>query len=66
MHYFDIQKVMVLSYKICKASNEVVCFMRKNYDQLTRTNKYHKLLNFYGNTKDKAKRKIFVRQLNGM
>ena len=57
MPYFDVFKVVILSDKIRKAGNELVSFMRKNYDQLIRTKKYRKLLKLYGSTKDKKKRK---------
>ena len=35
----DVQKVVILSDKIRKAGNELVGLMRKNYDQLMRTEK---------------------------
>jgi len=66
MPYSDIQKVVVLSDKLRKAGNELVRFMRKNYDKLMRTKKYRKLLKLYGNTEEKVKRKILARQLNDM
>ncbi len=66
MPYSDIQKVVVLSDKLRKAGNELVRFMRKNYDQLMRTKKYRKLLKLYGNTEEKVKRKILARQLKDM
>ncbi|MBP0061028.1 hypothetical protein JYQ77_12660, partial [Anaerobutyricum soehngenii] len=59
-------KVVILSDKIRKAGNELVSFMRKNYDQLIRTKKYRKLLKLYGSTKDKKKRKDLADQLNEM
>ena len=62
----DIQKVVKLSNKIRKAGNELVGLMRKNYDQLMRTKRYRKLLFLYGNSKDKAKRKTYAKQLNEM
>ena len=62
----DIQKVVKLSNKIRKAGNELVGLMRRNYDQLMRTKRYRKLLFLYGNTKDKAKRKAYAKQLNEM
>ena len=43
MSYSDVWKVVVLSDKIRKAGNELVRFMRKNYDQLMRTKRYRKL-----------------------
>ena len=52
MPYSDVLKVMILSDKIRKAGNELVSFMRKNYDQLIRTKKYRKLLKLYGSTKE--------------
>ena len=66
MPYSDVLKVMILSDKIRKAGNELVSFMRKNYDQLIRTKKYRKLLKLYGSTKDKKKRKDLADQLNEM
>ena len=50
MPYSDVLKVVILSDKIRKAGNELVSFMRKNYDQLIRTKKYRKLLKLYGST----------------
>ena len=61
MPYPDVLKVVALSDKIRKAGNELVSLMRKNYDQLTRTKKYRKLLKLYGNTEDKAKRKALAK-----
>lgn len=66
MSPFDVQKVVFLSDRIRKAGNELVSFIRKNYDQLMRTKKYRKLLKLYGSTKDKKKRKALVNQLNEM
>ena len=66
MPYSDVLKVVILSDKIRKAGNELVSFMRKNYDQLIRTKKYRKLLKLYGSTKDKKKRKDLADQLNEM
>nr|WP_027871183.1 hypothetical protein [[Eubacterium] cellulosolvens] len=66
MPYSDVLKIVVLSDKIRKAGNELVGLMRKNYDQLFRTKRYRKLLSLYGNTGDKAKRKILANQLNKM
>lgn len=66
MPYSDIQKVVVLLDKIRKAGNELVRLMRKNYNQLMRTKKYRKLLSLYGNTEEKAKRKVLAKQLNDM
>ena len=66
MPYSDILKVVILSDKIRKAGNELVRFMRKNYDQLIRTKKYRKLLKLYSSTKDKKKRKDLADQLNEM
>ena len=66
MPYYDVLKVVILSDKIRKAGNELVSFMRKNYDQLIRTKKYRKLLKLYGSTKDKKKRKDLADQLNEM
>lgn len=60
IHYFNIQKVVILSKKIRKAGNELFRFMRKNYDQLIRTKKYRKLLKFYDNTEGKAEHKILA------
>ena len=40
----DIQKVVKLSDRIRKAGNALVGLMRKNYDQLMRTKRYRKLL----------------------
>lgn len=62
----DIQKVVTLSDKIRKAGNELVCIMRKNYDQLMRTKKYRKLLKLYSNTESKEKRKFLAKQLNNI
>ena len=64
MPYSDALKVVILSDKIRKAGNELVSFMRKNYDQLIRTKKYRKLLKLYCSTKDKKKRKDLADQLN--
>lgn len=66
MPYSDVLKVVILSDKIRKAGNELVSFMRKNYDQLIRTKRYRKLLKLYGSTKDKKKRKDLAKQLNEM
>lgn len=66
MPYSDVIKVVVLSDKIRKAGNELVCLMRKNYNQLLRTKRYRKLLKLYGDTEDKDKRKILAKQLNEM
>ena len=66
MPYSDVLKIVILSDKIRKAGNELVGLMRKNYDQLFRTKRYRKLLFLYGNTGDKAKRKILANQLNEM
>lgn len=66
MPYSDVQKVVNISDRIRKAGNELVGLMRKNYDQLMRTKKYRKLLNLYGSTEDKSKRKNFAKQLNEM
>ena len=66
MPYSSVLKVVALSDKIRKAGNELVGLMRKNYDQLLRTKKYRKLLSLYGNTENKAKRKILANQLNEM
>ena len=66
MPYSDVLKVVALSDKIRKAGNELVGLMRKNYDQLMRTKRYRKLLFLYGNSKDKAKRKTYAKQLNEM
>ena len=66
MPYSDVIKVVALSDKIRKAGNELVCLMRKNYDQLLRTKRYRKLLKLYGDTEDKDIRKILAKQLNEM
>ena len=66
MPYSDALKVVALSDKIRKAGNELVGLMRKNYNQLMRTKRYHKLLFLYGNTKDRDKRKTYANQLNEM
>ena len=66
MPYADVMKVVTLSDKIRKASNELVGVMRKNYTQLLRTKRYRKLLKLYGKTQDKDKRKDLVKQLNEM
>ena len=66
LSYSDIQKVVTLSEKIRKAGNELVGLMLKQYHQLIRTKKYRKLLQLYGTTKDKAKRKDFAKQLHEM
>ena len=39
----DIKKVVALFERIKKTGNELVGFMRKNYDQLIRTKRYRKL-----------------------
>lgn len=66
MPYPDVLKVVALSDKIRKASNELVGLMRKNYDQLLRTKRYRKLLSLYGSTEDKTKRKTLASQLKEM
>ena len=66
MAYSDVLKVVVLSNRIRKAGNELVGLMKKNYDQLLRTKRYHKLLSLYGNTQDNTKRNFFANQLNEM
>ena len=66
MPYPDVLKVIALSDKIRKAGNELVGLMRKNYDQLLRAKRYRKLLQLYGNTEDKTKRKVLANQLNDM
>jgi len=66
MPYPDVLKVVALSDKIRKAGNELVGLMRKNYDQLLRAKRYGKLLQLYGNTEDKTKRKVLANQLNDM
>lgn len=66
MSYPDVQKVVNLSDRIRKAGNELVGVMKKNYEQLMRTKKYRKLLQLYGSTEDKKKRKTFAEQLNEM
>lgn len=62
----DVQKIVALSDKMRKAGNELVGIMRKNYDQLRRTKRYRKLLNLYGSTEEKKKRKALANQLNEM
>lgn len=66
MSYSNVLKVVALSDKIRKAENELVGFMRKNYDQLMRTKRYRKLLKLYGSSEDKKKRKSIVNQLYEM
>ena len=66
MLYPDVQKVVNLSDRIRKAGNELVGVMKKNYEQLMRTKKYRKLLQLYGSTEDKKKRKTYAGQLNEM
>ena len=66
MSYPDVQKVVNLSNRIRKAGNELVGVMKKNYEQLMRTKKYRKLLQLYGSTEDKKKRKTYAGQLNEM
>lgn len=66
MSYSDVQKIVNLSDRIRKAGNELVGLMKKNHDQLMRTKRYRKLLELYGSTEDKKKRKIYVGQLNKM
>lgn len=66
MPYSDVMKVVTLSDKIRKAGNELVGFMRKNYDQLMRTKRYRNLLKLYGDTEDNDKRKTLAKQLNKM
>ena len=61
-----VQKVVALSDKIRKAGNELVAIMRKNYEQLMRTKRYRKLLQLYGSTEDKKKKKRFATQLKEM
>ena len=41
MPYSDVRKVIALSDKILKAGNELVRLMRKNYNPLIRTKRYH-------------------------
>lgn len=60
MSYPDVQKVVNLSDRIRKAGNELVGVMKKNYEQLMRTKKYRKLLQLYGSTEDKKKRKTYA------
>ena len=55
-----IQKVVKLSDKIRKAGNELIGLMRKNYNQLMRTERYRKLLILYGSTKDEKNVNILV------
>ena len=62
----DIQKVVKLSDKIRKAGNELICLMRKNYDQLMRTKRYRKLLKLYGCAEDKENRKYLCGQVKEM
>ncbi len=66
MSYSEISAVVALSDKIRKAGNELVCLMRKNYDQLIRTKKYRKLRKLYGTTEDQEKRKAYKDQLRIM
>ena len=66
MSYPDVQKVVHFSDRIRKAGNELVGVMKKNYEQLMRTKKYRKLLQLYGSTEDKKKRKTYAGQLNEM
>ena len=66
MSVSDIQKVVALSDKIRKAGNELVCIMKKKYEQLLRTKRYRKLLQLYGNTNDKEQRKKLASQLHEM
>lgn len=66
MPYPDVQKVVHFSDRIRKAGNELVGVMKKNYEQLMRTKKYRKLLQLYGSTEDKKKRKTYAGQLNEM
>lgn len=66
MSYPDVQKVVHFSDRIRKAGNELVGVMKKNYEQLMRTKKYRKLLQLYGSTEDKNKRKTYAGQLNEM
>ena len=66
MSYPDVQKVVNFSGRIRKAGNELVGVMKKNYEQLMRTKKYRKLLQLYGSTEDKKKRKTYAGQLNEM
>lgn len=56
----DVQKVVALCDKIRKTDNELVGLIRKNYDQLILTKRYHKLLKLYGLTEDKKKRKVLA------
>lgn len=77
MPYSDVQYVVRSSDKLRKAKNELIVIMNKNYTQLIRTKRYHKLLKLYGklkeSTKDKKesneikeKRKYLADQLNEM
>lgn len=66
MSYPDVQKVVNFSGRIRKAGNELVGVMKKNYEQLMRTKKYRKMLQLYGSTEDKNKRKTYAGQLNEM
>ena len=62
----DIQKVVVLSHKLRKAGNELIARMKKKYEQLLRTKRYRKLLQLYGETEDKTKRKELANQMKEM
>ena len=62
----DIQKVVALSHNIRKAGNELVARMKKKYEQLLRTKRYRKLLQRYGETEDKTKRKELANQMKEM
>lgn len=66
MPYSDVLKVVALSDRIRKAGNKLVSIMKKNYEQLTRTKRYRKLLKLYGGTEDDDKRKAFKNQLKEM
>ena len=66
IHYSDVLKVVSLSDKIRKAGNELVGFMKKNYNQLMRTKRYRKLLKLYGSAENKIRRKELAKQLNDM
>ena len=66
MSVSDIQKVVALSDKIRKAGNELVRLMKKKYEQLMRTKRYRKLLQLYGNTREKEQRKKLAGQLGEM
>lgn len=66
MPYSDVLKIVSVSDCIRKAGNELVAYMKNNYEQMIRTKRYRKLLKLYGSTEDTKKRKSLAKQLEEM